>query len=884
MKKFLSLILALCVCLTAFTVMSVSAAEEAVVITNVSEKYVRNTNFLKALGLGDYTEKNPSDNITREEFAGILAKLINEEQKFDFEIVPMDLNTESEYYNAVSAMYAYGIMNGVSSTQFNSKGNITVYQATKCIISVLGYNSAIGQNGYPDEYIKIGQRLKLFVGVPMVDQPMTWENAINLVINSLDAAVVELAGVSNDKIIYSTENKQTILNVYHDIYKSEGRVTDNGMTTISGEKCHNRDGMVIGNFKGIIEDDSLRNLIGQNVEFYYSTEEGIDRILYAELKYNTSDTLVIKADELVNDSTSFTKTNIVYKTGSKNLNAKLDPLADAIYNGKSFPTFMSQDLKITSGQLTLTDTDSDGVYDLVIIDEYVDILINAVDTKNKCIYDYFGTAYSFDKEKDFVTIYDSSMNPIDESKLLKDNVVSVYKSKDGEVVKFVHSTASLIGDVTGIMTDENGKQFITINDVEYVFSDSLLKKIEEGYTGIYTAQLGTNVKVYLNFENKIVDSNLTKNEYMYAFCMKIGEEKVNFQRKTAVLRVFTQTGDEAILRVADKVRINQGEKTDAINVLSHADFYDYDGNFVPQLIKVKVNSKGEVTWLETAVTESTAPLRFEEGKFTLNYEKVGAYNDGNNSYSGLYRTNNNSVVFQIAMGKDGTEAKDISIVRNGPYNAEVKMYDANELWECAAAVVWNNSTTKYMDYHCLLVTQSRMTKNQDDEFVVNLEGWYAGAFWSFIEVEAGLIESIIPEGVKRGDVLLIQKDDKSRITDVLKVTSLADKPAPFFKAYRGTYPAVDHGAVYGNVCAKGNDSFTVTTDDGNTVYSQSANSSTSVYFYDVPNGTVELANYLDVPVCGALMNGKYEITNDDMRVLLIRQRRNVQDIIIVKYN
>ena len=313
MKKFLSLILTLCVILSAFTVVTVNAAEEAVVITNVSEKYVGNTNFLRALGLGDYTEKNPSDSITREEFAGILAKLMNVEQKFEFDIVPMDLNSESEYYNAVSAMYAYGVMNGVSTTQFNPKGNITVYQATKCIISVLGYNSAIGQNGYPDEYVKIGQRLNLFKNVPMADQAMTWENAVNLVVNSLDVAVVELQGVSEEKIYYTTENKQTILNVYHDIYKSQGRVTDNGMTTISGKECYSRDGMVIGNIKGKIKDDSLRNFIGQNVEFYYSTADGIECILYAELKYNISDTLVLKADELVIDSSSFTKKERKYR-------------------------------------------------------------------------------------------------------------------------------------------------------------------------------------------------------------------------------------------------------------------------------------------------------------------------------------------------------------------------------------------------------------------------------------------------------------------------------------------------------------------------------------------------------------------------------------------
>lgn len=878
MKKILSLILSICVLMSAFTVLAAETTEEA---PAVSESYVKNLNFIKALGLGDYTEKVPSDYITREEFAGVLAKLLGEEQTFVFEIAPMDMDASSEYYNAVSTMYAYGIMNGVSSTQFNPKGNITSFQAIKCMTTVLGYSEVIGAGGYPDEYVKLGQRLKLFKGVPMSDQPMTWENAINLVINSFDVAVMQFAAVNENKIIYSAANGETILSAYHNIYSGEGRVTDNGITTISGDPVWTKDGMVVGNVKGFAKDESIRTYIGQNIKFYYSENDGVINFLYAEPAKYTGDALVVKADDLILDSASFTKTNVPYYVGTKIQNAKIDPLADVIYNGKSFPTFMSSDLKIEAGQITFIDTNSDNLYDLLLVEEYVDVVISGVDTTTQCVYDYFGNSYSFSDDA-FVTIYDKNMNIIDASQLTTNAVMSIYKSKDGECVKYVFCADRVTGDVT-VKDERDGKTYITIGDTEYGFSPSLLLKLEEGYSGIEIPELGTNVNAYLNFEGKIVDSNVTKKEYMYAFCLRVGEEKVSFTRKTAAMKVVTQTGTEATLLAADKIRINQGEPTDGINLLNHADFYDeYDGEFIPQLIKVKINSKGEVNWIETATTVSTAPLGFEEGKFTLNASKDNGNNNGNNCYDGRYASTTSTVVFQVKRDTDYTNPADITIVKNGPYYASAKYYDANELWEAGAIVVWDNSSTIYYETTPIIVEKVNMTKNEDEEFVYNIKGQYGSREWSWVEAEPGLIESYCPEGLKTGDVIAIILDDYGRIKVLKKLLSLADKPDPFYMDIRGTYPYVDHGVVFGHVCAKNSTAFTLTTNGGSSVYSQS-NSSTPVFLYDVANKTLTSALWKDIPVSAVRKGDTYTVTDDNTRVCVIRSRRRAIAVIIAKY-
>ena len=175
-----------------------------------------------------------------------------------------------------------------------------------------------------------------------------------------------------------------------------------------------------------------------------------------------------------------------------------------------------------------------------------------------------------------------------------------------------------------------------------------------------------------------------------------------------------------------------------------------------------------------------------------------------------------------------------------------------------------------------------MTKNEDGEFVYNIKGQYGTRSWSWVEAEPGLIESYCPGGLKTGDVIAVILDDYGRINVVKKLVSLVDKPDPFYIDIRGTYPLVDHGVVFGNVCAKNSTAFSVTTNGGTSVYTQS-NSSTPVFLYDVPNKTLTSALWQDIPVSAVRVGDTYTVTDENTRVCVIRNRRRAVEVIIVKY-
>ena len=89
MKKLLSVILALTVFLSVFTV--ASAADETVTEAPVSEKHLQNVEMLYDLGIGDYSAKVASEKITRDEFAQLMADLLGADDMSKSAIPFMDV-------------------------------------------------------------------------------------------------------------------------------------------------------------------------------------------------------------------------------------------------------------------------------------------------------------------------------------------------------------------------------------------------------------------------------------------------------------------------------------------------------------------------------------------------------------------------------------------------------------------------------------------------------------------------------------------------------------------------------------------------------------------------------------------------------------------------
>ncbi len=880
MKKLLSIILTLTVFLSVFTV--VGAADEAVAEpAPVSEQFINNTEMLKALGIGDFTSKVPTDKVKRGEFAQIMAGLLNAGDSKVENLPFLDIDKTSEYYNAICAVYSYGIMNGVSATQFDTEGYITYEQAIKCMVGVLGYGDIAFK--YPEDYINIALRLKILKNLGTDSNNFTWEKVLQLVVNSFDVSIMTIHSVGEDSAEYRPDDKKTILGVYHNIYKSKGQVTDNGITTITGQPVHGRDYMVVNNIAGRVGDEKLREAIGRTVEFYYQADGTVTTILYF-LPDNSSAELVLNADDLAKDSQNFTKTNIVYYNESgKAINAKINQYADMIYNGKSFPTFLVQDMKIDAGTITLIDNDNDKVYDLLIVDEYRDFIVTAVDTTDMFISDENGNIYSYNPEKVHAYFYNANLEEADIAEFVNGYIVSLSESKDGEYRKFVVSSKSATGTVDGFEEDEDGNVTISIEGVPYKYAPTFLENIAGSIRDEFFPKMGNNVKVYLNYEGKIASIDLAARDFLYAYCMAIAP-KTGGMSNTVQLRVVTEKNDDIILNAAKEIEIN-GVKSEPADLLTIPEFENTKtGEFVPQLVRIKTNADGELKMIMTA-SEQTTDLGFtDKDTFTLT-TSYGAGSTSGRGYGTYYSTDSDTVYFRIAR-TDNYHEPEVMVVKTAPKAyANMKIYDVDEFWKAGAMVFQDNDTYSNYMGRIFIVTEIMMTFDANRQPVKAIRGYQQNGFWTYVEAEEGLIDHYIPEGIKIGDIVQVQVDDAQNLRTISKMFSLSEKQTPV------TVGAITSDGIsytYGYLCNKTTSEVVISMDNydlgvTSNIQMRTIPTSAAILLFDVQEKTLRTTTLREIPINATMENGRYEIIDENLMVFAKTARVNATEFIFIKY-
>ena len=878
MKKILSLILVLGLFMSVFTTVSADEAvvEEAPVI---SEEYINNVAMLKALEIGDFTDKVPTDKVTRGDFAIVIASLLDA-QDIAGAVPFADMEPDSPYYNAVSIVYSCGIMNGVSPVRFAPEEYITYEQAVKCIVSILGYGDIARK--YPDGYIDVAIRLRLLTDLGTNINDFTWEKAIKLVVNSFDVAVMEMYAAGTNSADLIPSDNLTILGKYHNIYKSKGIITDNGITTVTGAPVQSREFMTVNGIKCFIEDDSMREYIGQKIGFYYQVTDTYNRILYIDPDSLSQDNLVIKADDLVKDSDKFTKTNIVYSIGKKSYDAKIHQYAEAIYNGKSFPTFLVDDLKIDEGTITLVDNDDDNVYDLILIEEYRDFIIKAVDTVEQTITDENGTIYSYDPEKVHAYFYNAELKNAAIAEFVNGYIVSLFESKDGEYRKFIVSGKTATGTVNGL-EELDDEVIVSIEDVPYQYSATFLANIANDIRDEFIPTMGSTVKVYLNFEGKISSIDLAARDFLYAYCLGIAPKTGGgLKSGTVQLRVVTEKNDDIIIDAAKNVEIN-GVKSKPADLLTIPAFENSKtGEFVPQLVRIKTNAKGELKMLMTASTYKTDLGFTDRENFSL-ATSYGAGSTSGRGYASNYATKADTVYFRLARA-DNYHEPEVMVVKSAPSNyANMKIYDVDEFW-CAGAMVFQDNDGGYMG-RVFIVTEVFTTFKADRTPVKAIRGLQQSNTWTYVEAEEGLIDHYIPQGVKVGDIVQLQVDDAKNIRTIKKMFSLADKQTPVTV---GSISTDGTSYVYGYLCNKSGTSVVISMDNyaldtTANIQMRSVPTSALIKVFDVQDKTFRTTTLREIPINATMQGGRYNIIDENMMVFAKTSRASATEFIFIKY-
>lgn len=895
LKKCIALFMVVFIMSASFSVYA-EESTDTVTIPSYTElqilEYNKDLEFLKAVGVWTSPYTDHINKVTRAEFASALAGLCNLDKAAAIQLTYTDVGADTPFAEDIYAVGVANLMVG-SDNMFRPDDYITYNQAAKAVVSALGYDGiANSKGGYPDGFYSVAMSLGLSVGAGR-DSYLTRYDVVTLFAKAAETDIMNVIGVENKDVVFSVTEGKTALDVYHNIAKTEDILTDNGLTNLKGKSQASGNNVIIGNIR--LKNDTVNTdgLLGYNVIAYYKTDE--EKLLYIEENEKKNDVLTINAEDLMTDSAKFTKTNVVYKNGNKSVGVKVSPYADFIYNYSAYSDFLADDMKIKTGTLTFVDTDFDKNYDVVIAEEFENFVIQANNVQSQVISDRHGNTINYGEYKkyEFFTITGETKA----ISLLKANsILSVFRSKDDTRIKVIVSEEKIPCKVTGLETDEDGKELVTVTrivdgeevETTFEYSESFLENVANNVRDFKKLSLNAEVSLRLDFQGRIAAIEDYNENYQYAYFLAAGKDTNSKLVEKCLVKLCLDTGDIATLVTAKKVIINGVATDNGSDILGVADLYadgDTSGEFQRQIVKIKLTSLGEIKELDTtnSAEKCTSPMGFDLTKFCLVYETPkNSYSDylnsKRNSFSGEYNMDANTTIFLVPNDDEFDENYIKVIPHEKLYDlaqrSTVKLYDANEFWTVKAVEAKAIEGAGFLP-KAMSVIKSVKGVNADGEDIYMVTGRYKDEEYTFREERPGLIDKKVPGGLKFGDIVAIKVDENYNIVDV-KLRVRTSESGPFNDVVSG------EGVYYGHIYAKNDTTITLSTDYGASVKAHMIATGPQPIIIDYVNHEVRQGKYSDVPASASIdENGNFTFSDNGVTMYVYKYSGYINDAVVV---
>ena len=477
---------------------------------------------LTSLGVLDGIEVNAdlNANITREEFSQLVVNLLGYDEvanTFEDPGVFTDIST-SEYKGAINLLYDLKIVSGTGTNTFSPEQSLTYPQVGKFMVNILGYSKIVNSNNIY-AYSMLAGSIGVFENVDSSKEYVSWKDALIIAHNALDIDLMtrDFGMIGDNYHVVEGKTLRTSLSTTtgQRVQKLKGILTADATTYLYESRANMKSTQIEVNGKVYnCNFDVPSDLVGMEVHFYLEeTEKGdiVTSIAPTEKNTVTKFTLdkisKVSADEVeyfINDE----------KTAKVQVNA----YAKVVYNSRWDMNLDIMDIKdFENGYVKLIDNDEDDVVDVVYVYEFTDAIIDRIYPETKQV--YFannqlvdGARYLSlnDDESDIIVnitdengnsyTFDSLVNSFAEG--AEEKIVSVAKSKDGQVINIVYGPET----VTGVVNE--------IDDYSIVLGSAVYD-----YVTRPDVKIGDHVKGYVNFMGKVFYVEKTKTEYTYAYVM-----------------------------------------------------------------------------------------------------------------------------------------------------------------------------------------------------------------------------------------------------------------------------------------------------------------------------------------------------------------------------
>lgn len=710
--------------MASIVVMAVMVLQIAVFAAPVPEdvigtEYEGAASLLCALEImvGDGSNFNPDDNVTRAEFAQILMKTLKLDSATQA-YTPAGLFTDvptSEWYAApVEIGAGIGAIKGYGDGTFGPDNNVLGTEAVKMMTYACGHDiTAEANGGYPAGYMATAQQIGMLKGISSIDfsQPMTRGQAAVLCANTLKVDMKKKIS-EGDKIIYEQIKDVNLLSEKHDVYKAEGVLSANDVTSM-WEASTLREGYVqieYGSNSGIYKagETTIADAIGQYIRAYYRYDEDLDEntIISYEALANRNEKTDVDLSDI--DYYSVSSTKLEYwkdkDNDSRTTDIRFAETPSIIFNGASrtknasiTETFAQIKNDGLSGEVSFLDYDGDGKVDVLNIMAYDTVVVSKIDTKKYNIYKEDGT-YKGDSNKDRTITIDIESNNVtakivdmdgDEvefSDIAEGDILSIAKSDPGSreyaYVKICND--SIEGEITEIGRDED-KYVLKIDGEPYEVTDSYMHYVTGGLginapSNQIKIKIGTNGEFFLDSFGRIAYDKIsgTSSDATFGFLKAYSVGKGTDD--SLILRIYAD-GEYKDYSLAGKVEIDgvTERTTDAIkarleaSISQVADNY-YTGEMMTAML-FELDSNGKIRMIDTphkTADESDYTLQPVRGQ-TLSISESTWYTN-TKTLGSLNGIASGAVMIGIPTKVEdlGTDSK-LSMVNSGSWENERKV-------------------------------------------------------------------------------------------------------------------------------------------------------------------------------------------------------------------
>ncbi len=595
--------------------------------------------------------------VSRGEFAQYLSRIIGEEHIDAATDVFSDLSPGDPYYAEVSLMHSYGILNGDENGNVYAQRPITFNEAVKMLMCLLGYGEYAQKiGGYPNGYLEAARESKLFKGVTMRGNGwLEEEEAAKLIYNALSVPILTTDSIGTDgSITYNNQHSERLLSLYRGLKRGEGVVTAVcGIDGVEGENVDERILYINGVAYQVKEQQS--GLLGYYVEFYYDDDNNIAVIL--PVKNSEVTKIPIKSVQ------SVASAGIVYsddKIGRGTV--KIEDDGEIYYNNAILNSLYDMDLSDKEGYITVIDHNRDSQAEYIFINAYYDILVGAVDTKEKEIYDLYEYDNKFrvinlDEDENLVTITNDFGTQMAFEDILPKQLFTVSESLDKKTVYLHYNEEEIEGKIEAIIADDSIPKVI-INGIEYetskYFNDNFDVKVS--YTG----------RFLLNQFGQIAAA-FPKNDIQFGYITAGGKKGAITSEYQ--LKILTEDNEFKIFTIAEKVDLNDTGKKGKAEELYNA-LCQGGTEVVPQLIRYKTNADGDINYTEISDTRTGDYLNM-----FCNLSSA-AYVSASKIFGGKITANSSTRLFVVPKTGTSMEDEDYRVLPATEYLQRSTNYDA----------------------------------------------------------------------------------------------------------------------------------------------------------------------------------------------------------------